>query len=175
MRKRIDMSQRGMNIRKWSAEKISHVVLLSIVGISAVVFLLFYCVGYNMPSMWNENVNSPLFTDLVMVLMIVLFLAAVVIAVYSKISSMRKNHADAIVNGINGKRITRLVSFGVIVVMALSYLPSPSDDVIVNGKLYDDALWLRLTNMFVVTSILLIVFGVVIICFASIVNRRIRK
>lgn len=166
------MAMKGLNIGKWSAEKISNTVLFSIVGVSAVVFVLFYLVGYNMPSMWNENVNSPLFTDLVILLMIALFVSAIVSAIYSKFLSLKKSHTAAVVNGINGKRITRFVVLGVMVVMVLSYILGSSDGILVNGSLYDNAVWLRVTNMFVVTSLLLIVFGVAVICYATVKNRR---
>jgi hypothetical protein len=56
------------DVRKWSSERISHMVLYSLTAIIALVFLLFYFVGYDMPAMWDERYNSPLLTDLVMVL-----------------------------------------------------------------------------------------------------------
>lgn len=174
MENRNSMVGKGGNIGKWSAEKISRVVLLSIVGVSAVVFLLFYLVGYNMPSMWNESINSPLFTDLVIVLMIALLISAFAIALFSKFVSTRKNHTPAIVNGIKGKKVTRLVVLFVAVIMLLSYLPSPDDVVMVDGKVYENDVMLRMTNMFVFTSLLLMAVGVCIICLASFVNRRIR-
>lgn len=162
----------GRNISKWSAEKISHVVLLSIVGFSAVVFLLFYLVGYNMPSMWNESINSPLFTDLVIVLMMALLVSATAVALYSKFRSLKKNHTKAVVNGINGKRITRFTILFVVLVMAISYLPAPSYNIMIDGYVYEDAVWLRMTNMFVFTSLLLMGVGIGVIIFATIMNRR---
>lgn len=170
------MTIKGFDIRKWSAGKLSYTVLYSIAALTAVVFMLFYCVGYNMPSMWNESVNSPLFTDLVLVLMLLMLVSAFAVAVYSKVRSLKINHTEAVVNGINGKRITRLVVIFVVLIMVLSFLLLPfNNETIISGKVFSDEMWLRMANMFVFTSVSLIVAGLAVILYASIKNRRLRK
>ena len=70
------------DVRKWSSERISHVVLYSLTAIIALVFLLFYFVGYDMPAMWDERYISPLLTDLVMGLMLILLVGTFVELVF---------------------------------------------------------------------------------------------
>lgn len=160
------------NIGKWSAEKLSHVVLYSLMALTAFVFLLFYFVGYDIPAVWDEKYNNPLFTDVVIVLMLLLILAALFLAVATKVLSLRKNHTDAVVNGIHGKRITWAVVGGTAVLMALTYIAFPANEIIVNGIAFSDGVWLRAANMFVISSLVLVFLAVVAIVVALLVNRR---
>ena len=113
------------DVRKWSSERISHVVLYSLTAIIALVFLLFYFVGYDMPAMWDERYVSPLLTDLVMGLMFLLLIGTVAVACFAKWHSVRTNHSPAVVNGIHGKRITLGVTIGTVVLLAFLFaLPS---------------------------------------------------
>jgi len=48
----------------------------------------------------------------------------------------------------------------------------PSSSIYVNGELFEEKLWLRAANMFVVASVLLIIIGIGAILFGIIRNRR---
>lgn len=159
------------DVKSWSTEHISHVVLYSLTALTAVVFLLFYFVGYDNPAVWDERYVAPLLTDLLMVLMLLFLLGAIAVACYSKWHSVRANHTPAIVNGIPGKRITILVTVGTVVLMALLYA-LPSDEIYVNGQKFTEQIWLRMASMFVIASVLLILIGVGAIIFGIVRNRR---
>ena len=159
------------DVRKWSSERISHVVLYSLTALIALVFLLFYFVGYETPAMWDERYISPLLTDLVMGLMLILLVGTFVVACLSKWHSVHANHTPAVVNGIHGKRITLGVTLGTIALMAVLFA-LPSSSIYVNGELFEEKLWLRAANMFVVASVLLIIIGIGAILFGVIRNRR---
>ena len=159
------------DVRKWSSERISHMLLYSLTAIIALVFLLFYFVGYNMPAMWDERYNSPLLTDLVMVLMFLLLIGTLAVACFAKWHSVRTNHSPAVVNGIHGKRITLCVTIGTVVLLAFLFA-LPSSSIYVNGEMFEEKIWLRAANMFVVASVLLIIIGIVAILFGIIRNRR---
>ena len=159
------------DVRKWSSERISHVVLYSLTALIALVFLLFYFVGYETPAMWDERYISPLLTDLVMGLMLILLVGTFVVACLSKWHSVHANHTPAVVNGIHGKRITLGVTLGTIALMVVLFA-LPSSSIYVNGELFEEKLWLRAANMFVVASVLLIIIGIGAILFGVIINRR---
>lgn len=159
------------DVRKWSSKRISHMVLYSLTAIIALVFLLFYFVGYDMPAMWDERYNSPLLTDLVMVLMFLLLIGTLAVACFAKWHSVRTNHSPAVVNGIHGKRITLCVTIGTIVLLAFLFA-LPSSSIYVNGEMFEEKIWLRAANMFVVASVLLIIIGIGAILFGIIRNRR---
>ena len=159
------------DVRKWSSERISHVGLYSLTALIAIVFLLFYFVGYDMPAMWDERYISPLLTDLVMGLMLILLVGTFVVACLSKWHSVHTNQTPAVVNGIHGKRITLGVTLGTIALMTVLFA-LPSSSIYVNGELFEEKLWLRAANMFVVASVLLIIIGIGAILFGVIRNRR---
>jgi magnesium-transporting ATPase (P-type) len=162
---------KSSDVRKWSSERISHVVLYSLTALIALVFLLFYFVGYETPAMWDERYISPLLTDLVMGLMLILLVGTFVVACLSKWHSVHANHTPAVVNVIHGKRITLGVTLGTIALMAVLFA-LPSSSIYVNGELFEEKLWLRAANMFVVASVLLIIIGIGAILFGVIRNRR---
>ena len=64
------------NIRHWPTERISQRVLYLLITLAAVVFVLFYGIGYDRPFADNPSFNAPLFTDLLLSLMLVLILLA---------------------------------------------------------------------------------------------------
>ena len=74
-------------------------------------------------------------------------------------------------NGIHGKRITLCVTIGTVVLLAFLFA-LPSSSIYVNGELFEEKLWLRAANMFVVASVLLIIIGIGAILFGIIRNRR---
>lgn len=160
------------NVHKKPTERISHLFMYVMMGIIAFVFLLYYLVGYNAPAAWDEKYNSPLLTDLVIFLMMILLVGALIAVSCSKLLSLRKNQAPAVVNGIHGKRVTWCVTGGVIAILAVTCLALPTDRLFVNGEAFDDALWLHVTNMFVASSLVLIVVGLCAIVFGMFQNKR---
>ena len=163
------------DIRNWSVEKISHTVLYAITALTALIFILFYFVGYDTPAIWDERYNDPILTDLVIVLMILLLVVAIALVIYSKVHSLRTNHAPAIVNGIKGKRVTVIITAGVLALMLLSYLAIPAGKLIINGEEYTDTVWLRMANMFVISSVVLIIAGITAIAYGVLSNMREKK
>lgn len=156
-----------------SAERISMTVLYSLVGVVTVSFLAFFLIGYNMPAMWNESINSPLFTDLIIVLAFIFLIAALALVIVSRVHSFKVGHKIDVVNGVPVRKISWGVFACVVLVMAIFALLWPvSEEIVINGNAYGDGLWMHITNMFVNTSLLLIVVGVVVICIAAIMNRR---
>lgn len=160
------------NVHIKPTEKISHLFMYVMMGIIAFVFLLYYLVGYNAPATWDEKYNSPLLTDLVIFLMMILLVGALIAVSCSKLLSLRKNQTPAVVNGIHGKRVTWCVTGGVIAVLAATCLALPTDRLFVNGEAYDDAFWLHVTNMFAASSLVLIVVGLCAIVFGMFQNKR---
>lgn len=170
--KDLNIFKQTKNGSKGCAERIARNVLVLMVSVIALIFTLFYFVGYNMPAMWDERYNSPMLTDVLLVLMILLLVTTVGVVFFSKLHSLRTNHTLPVVNGIRGKRITWGVSLGVIVVMFMSYMFIPAGEMTINGEAFSESLWLRMANMFVVTCLFLMLAGVAAIIFGLIKNRR---
>ena len=156
-----------------SAERISQQIFYIMIGLAVIVFGLFFLVGYDMPFDENPDFNAPLFTDVLIGLMWLFLVGGVVLAVGSMIKDYRKSKSDAVVNGVPVRRIFRFTWLGTLLVLVLTFLVGSSDPMLINGEHYADWIWLKLSDMFVITSILMLVAGVGAVIFGA--TRYVRK
>lgn len=162
-----------MKISKLKTEQISTRVLYVLVGLIAVVFALFYLVGYNMPYLFDPAYNAPMLTDAVLCLMYLMLVAGVGVAVYSVAKGSKTRNAEKVVNGVPVAKIAWGTAASVAALLVLTFVCGSSSPVKVNGTTFADAFWLRLTDMFIYTSLILIVAAVVAVGYSmSGVNRR---
>lgn len=149
-------------------------ILYVLVGICAVVFAMFWLIGYDRPYDEDPNFNAPLFTDLLLVVMILLLLFAVGVAVWSVWRSLRVvGKGESRSNNIPVRKISLVVAAGTFAVLALTFILGSSEPMTINGAKYDDALGLRLSDMFVSTSIVMIVAAIAAVVYGS--TKYIRK
>ena len=156
-----------------SAENISQRIFYLLIGLGILVFGLFFLVGYDMPFDENPDFNAPLFTDVLIVLMWLFLIGGVGLAIYSMIKGYRTMKSEAVVNGVPVRRIFRITWLSLLAVLAVTFLLGGSDPMLINGENYADWLWLKLSDMFVVTSLLMLVAGISAVCFGG--TRYIRK
>lgn len=156
-----------------SAEKVSQQIFYIMIGLAVIVFGLFFLVGYDMPFDENPDFNAPLFTDVLIGLMWLFLVGGVVLAIGSMIKDYRKSKSDAVVNGVPVRRIFRFTWLGTLLVLVLTFLVGSSDPMLINGEHYADWIWLKLSDMFVITSILMLLAGVGAVIFGA--TRYVRK
>ena len=75
--------------RLLTTEQISSRIFYVIVALSAVLFVLFWLIGYDMPYEEDPEYNAPLLTGVLVSFMIVLTIAAVVLMTWGLIRSVR--------------------------------------------------------------------------------------
>lgn len=161
-------------LRRLSAERLSQRVFYVLLGLSAVVFALFYLVGFDMPSDFDPDFSEPLFTDLLLLLMLLLLVCGVAAAAWSLWHAWHvRSVGDAVTNGIPVARIHAVVWLSAAVLLLLSFLFSSSSPMTVNGEAYTSWLGLKLTGMFIVSSAVLLVAAAGAVVFGS--TRYIRK
>lgn len=153
---------------------VSHRVRLVLVSIAVVVFGLFYLVGYDLPFDENPEVSAPLFTDLVLWFIYVLLAAITIVTAVSVVCEIRVRSKDTMMtNGVPAARIAWFAACLLLGGLALTFAFSSVEPLRINGRLFDSALWLRMTDMFINTSILLITVAVAAVAFGmSGLNRR---
>ena len=161
------------HLNSWGTERLSQRLLYILVGVSAVVFALFYLVGYDLPFDENPDFNAPLFTDVLIFLMWLFLIGGVGLAVYSMVKDYRSSKSEAVVNGVPVRRIFRITWLTLLAVLILTFLLGGSDPMLINGENYADWLWLKLSDMFVITSLLMLLAGIGAVCFGA--TRYIRK
>ena len=147
------------DIKNWSSEKISQRVFYLLVGVSVVVFALFFLVGYDMPSEENPDFNAPLFTNLLLGLMTLLLVAVFGLAIVSLVNGYRKTMGGKFyTNGIPENKIYRFIWFGTLTLLVLTFFLGSSASLFVNGENFNDWTWLKAIIMLVL-AIASVIFG----------------
>ena len=153
-------------------------VLYALIALIVLLFALFYLVGFDIPFDENPDYNAPLLTGVLISFAILLLLVTTVLAIVSGVRSMYKYRSkQKKENGIRSARIIMAVSAGTLCMLLLSFLLAPIGAIKVNGVLFTDGFWLRVAEMFVDTSLFLLLaaFATVGIGYAIRVKRHNEK
>ena len=153
-----------LNFRNRSTEKVSMSVFYVLIGLIVLLFGLFFLVRYRLPFADNPDFNAPYFTGVLLVFLLLMLLGTLGVAVCSLLNSLkRRNRGEKYSNGIPVARL----SYGTIgltaILLGATYLLGSSSALPVNGTLFREAGWLRAADMFIVTSLLLM-----LVAFAAI-------
>lgn len=159
--------------RKKSAEQVSQRIFYILIALAVLVFGLFFLVGYDMPFEENPDFNAPLFTDVLIGLMWLFLVGGIGLAIYSMWKDYRGSRSEAVVNGVLVRRIFRITWIGLLALLVLTFALGSSAPMLINGENYADWLWLKLSDMFVITSLLMLLAGMGAVIFGA--TRYIRK
>jgi len=111
------------------------------------------------------------YVDIVLWLTYVLTIAAIVVTVWSVVRGWRRrNRQSAALEMYHADKTGYLTAGMLVLIMAITFLIGSSEPLPVNGKLYEDPFWLKATDMFIFTSIILIT-----ICSAVIAATKFRR
>ena len=114
---------------------------------------------------------SPLVADIMLWLMYIAVAAALIVTVVSVLKTVRlRTKDDEVVNGVPRTRMAWIVVVAFLLCLVLTFLLGSSEPVRTNGKLFTDTFWLKATDMFIYTSLILIIG-----CFAGVVLSRFRN
>ena len=114
---------------------------------------------------------SPFFADLMLWLMYFAVIAAIAVTIASVVKTLRmRTKDDEVVNGVPQARITWTTAFCFVVCLAVTWLLGSSRPLLTNGQLFTSTFWLKTTDMFIYTSIILIIG-----CFAGVIVSRFRS
>ena len=155
-------------LRNWPTEKISSRALYLLAGIAMVVFVLFWLVGYDRPFEDDPNFNAPLFTNVLLVLMVLYLVLGIGFSVWSVVSLLRKRgKTEAVENGIPVKKIGYWVSGGVVILLLLTFALGSTTPMKINGATYASGFWLRTSDMFIVTSLVMMLIAVAAVIYGA--------
>lgn len=131
----------------------SKTVMWVLIALTAVVYALFWLIGYD--RLWAENPDfrAPHFTDLLLWFGMAVVLAAVVVALWAVFRYKRRTgRREKTVNGIAVYRLTLGVAGGLVLLMLLSLIVSSGEPLVVNGEAYSNKAWLKVADLFIFTS-----------------------
>lgn len=161
-------------VKGWPTDKVSGRVLLVLLAGAAAVFALFWLVGFNLPCLDDASFNAPLFTDLLLAFTYLMLAGAVAVAVVSGVRSLRRRDAGSgTVNGVPARRIARGVAGLLAASLALTFALGSAEPVRVNGADFAETFWLKATDMFVNTILILMAVALGAVLYGvSGLNRR---
>ena len=114
---------------------------------------------------------SPLVADIMLWLMYIAVVVAVVVTIVSVMRTLRlRTKDDEVVNGVPRTRLAWIVGVAFLLYLVLTFVLGSSEPVKTNGKLFTDTFCLKATDMFIYTSLILIIG-----CFAGVVLSRFRN
>lgn len=108
--------------------------------------------------------DSELFIDVVIIAMYVLIATAVAVSAWSAMRAIRQRKVR------QSTRIGYAVAAGVAALLIITYAAASTKAITSNGQLFDNQQWLRLADMFIYSSVILI-----LICSAVVVIARFRR
>lgn len=114
--------------------------------------------------------DAPLYVDVALVAMYVLTVVTLGLAVWSAVHGVMARDAQLLPRERGLRRMAVYGSVGLsLVVMLITFLLGSSAPITVNGKPFTNTFWLKVSDMFVNTAILLI-----IVCFVIVVVAKFR-
>jgi uncharacterized membrane protein len=114
---------------------------------------------------------SPLIADIMLWLMYIAIAVALIVTIVSMVQTVRLRTKDEeVVNGVPRTRMAWIVVVAFLLCLVLTFLLGSSEPVRTNGNLFTDAFWLKAADMFIYTSLILIIG-----CFAGVVLSRFRS
>jgi len=154
------------HISGMAAGQVSARVLYVLVALAVAVFALFFIVGYDRPYPDNPSFNAPLLTDAVLWFIYALTACACAAALCSLARALRlHDKSDDVVNNLPAAKIKRL-TFGLLaLLLALTYMSGSAEPVLANGVRYTDAVWLKIADMFLNTSLALLAVAALGVAF----------
>ncbi len=114
---------------------------------------------------------SPLVADVMLWLMYIAIAVAIIVNIVSMVRTVRLRTKDEeVVNGVPRTRMAWIIVVVFLLCLVLTFLLGSAEPVTTNGKLFTDTFWLKAADMFIYTSLILIIG-----CFAGVVLSRFRN
>ncbi len=155
-------------LAKMDEERISQRVFYVIVALSAIIFLAFYLIGFDAPFTADSSFNAPLLTDVLLGFMWFLFAVTLIVSVVAVVRGVRRaNQNEGVTNGIPARKITYITYGATALILLLTFVFGSTQAMVVNGQNFADTFWLRMSDMFVNSSLLLLVLAAGVVIFGA--------
>ena len=157
-------------ILKWTSHIGRAQLLFYAIVVSALLlFAFFFLVGFDRPYRPDPSFNDPKLTPVLMVYVIIVFVLAVGTALWAVVSTLRrKGMGEAIVNGVPALRVAIGVAVVTVLTLLVSFLAGSTQPLRVNGKVFDSVLSLRAADMFVASSLVMVVLAIAVVAYGTI-------
>lgn len=151
-------------------DKIASWLLRGLMGVSILVFLLFFLIGYNTPYEENPNMNNPLLTDAVIILCILFTVIAVAATIWSAVQKGMQGSSSNRESGLIGR--TGLVSGGLlvasIVIGVIVGVINQGETLLINGESWNNPFDIIITDASIISIIILLVVTVAALIYSMV-------
>lgn len=149
-------------------EKLSFVVLCAIMLVAAVVFGMFYFIGYEDIYLDNPEFNSPRYTGLLLVFIYALILAMLLLCVASVVYAIRKRKREVSAGADTwGMSVVLVLGLVLGVCLVVTFFFASDTPLEIHGSVYAESFWLKLAGMFVSTILIFVLLAVGVVLLES--------
>ena len=151
---------------KYDIKKKQSWIIIGLIAISAVIFLAFWMVGYDMPYEEDADFNAPLLTDMLLGYIYLMVVVAIGVTAYSVVHGIRtRGRQGYSENSVAAGRITIATWVFTVLLLVISFALGSTEPIKVNGKDFCEAIWLRLSDMFIISSGVMILLAILAVAF----------
>ena len=115
--------------------------------------------------------ESPVFVSIVLYTIYTLLAIAVALTAWSAVRSWRRRSNNATEHGVAARRIALCTAAGLILIMGASCLAGSTTPLNINGHLYTDSFWLRISDMMIYTTIIMLVIATAVMEVTSFIRK----
>ena len=119
--------------------------------------------------------ESPLFIDVLLTSIYALLALTLGLTVWSMLRTLQMRNRERLTMGIPAKRIAWSVALLLSATLALTALTADTQPLTINGHTYDSRFWLRVSDMLINTSTVLIVVAVMCVALSALGIGRLLK
>ena len=158
-----------------TTEKISKILLWTMMGVSIVVFVLFFLIGFDTPFEENPKYNNPTLTDAVLILSYILIIVAIVATIWSAIKQVTVGgNSTAKDKGIAGRTglIAVLILVASLVIGLIVGFANKGETMLINGKDWNNPTDIIITDTSMVSIIILGVISILAVIYSMIATKK---
>ncbi len=153
-------------IKGLKTEQVSTRVLYILIALTVLLFGAFFIIGFDKPYSEDPGFNAPLLTDAVLIFVYLLILTALVIMAYSVVRSVRRRDKSTnVTNNIPESKILWGTVALLLCCLVITFLLGSTQPVQVNGVEFAQTFWLKTTDMFINTIIVMLIVAVLGVAF----------
>lgn len=157
---------KDVNMKDVPAWKISSVALYAMITVIAVIYMLFYFVGYNNYDYDHPMFKAPVFTDTLLCFLYIMIALTIALILISAIKRLKPGlHIQKAENGVPVAKIAYITTGGVALCLIITFITGSQETLVINGKKYSDVLWLKTADMFIYTIVALLLVAVSLVAF----------
>lgn len=114
--------------------------------------------------------------DFIIYLMYLVILVSVVVTIWSVVRRIKMiGRTSGKTQGIPARKINISIVLSVFASLSLSFAFADVSPLTINTRLYDDVFWLRVSNMFVFTGSIIMIFGIIAMIYSFIKTGNIKE